>query len=89
MDRLSVSRRKANRPKYNAVDTDVEDATPRCLFYNSKRKIDSNYSPSLHLSTTARSALKRLAAFHNSASLRTLRMTTCGEAVAPSKTTSF
>jgi hypothetical protein len=29
---VSVLRRNAKRPKYNAVDTDVEDATPRCLF---------------------------------------------------------
>jgi hypothetical protein len=73
------------------IDTDVEAATPRCLIRSARKGKNThiNYSLSLHLSTRASSALKRLAAFHNSASLRMLRMTVCGETVTPSNNTSF
>jgi hypothetical protein len=54
-----------------------------------KEKAHSDYSPNLHLSTRVSSVLKRPVAFHSSASLRMLRITTCGEGVAPSRTMSF
>jgi hypothetical protein len=53
---VSVSR-KAKSPKYNAVDADVEDATPHCLIRTSKTETEKieknapNYSPTLHQST--------------------------------------
>jgi hypothetical protein len=60
--------------------------TPRHQWY---QRTHTDYSPNLHLSTWASSALKRPAAFHNSASPRIKCTTAIGEGVAPSNTMSF
>jgi hypothetical protein len=75
-------RREAKRPKYNTVNINIEAATPRCLIRSARKEKHTDYSPILHLSTTARSVLKRPAAFHSSASLRILRMTDASKCAA-------
>jgi Tfp pilus assembly protein PilF len=57
--------RRAKQPKYNTVDAVVENATPRCLLQDSKkRKNTQDFSPTLHLSTEARPALKSPTSLH-------------------------
>jgi hypothetical protein len=54
-----------------------------------KEKTHANYSPNLHLSLRASSALKRPAAFHSTTSDRMLQTTVDNDGVVPSKTISF
>jgi hypothetical protein len=64
----------AKMPKYNAVNTNFEDATPSCLIRTAKvEKNAPNYSASLY----------------TSASVRILRITDSEKGVAPSKTLSL
>jgi hypothetical protein len=87
---VSVSKKKGQA-------ANVQHGRHRCRGRNStlpilgqqEKKTHANYSPSLHLSPRESSALKRPAAFHNTASDRMLRMTVDDNGVVPLNTTSF